>query len=77
MSVGPCVYQVRENMLWVWGESGSEAFIHSAMKTPAVTQELESLPADVPVYHIGTPYSRDLSYDYTTLVENFLVYGST
>ncbi len=65
--------QVRENMLWVWGESGAEAFIHSAATTPAVTAELEALPADTRVYRIGKPYSRDLHYSFETLVENFLV----
>lgn len=65
--------QVQENMLWVWGEAGAEAFIHSAASTPAVTAELEALPADTRVFRIGKPYSRDLYYDFETLVENFLV----
>ena len=30
--------QVREDMLWVWGESGPTAFIDSAAKMPAVTR---------------------------------------
>mmetsp|Transcript_16078 Transcript_16078/g.48171 ORF Transcript_16078/g.48171 Transcript_16078/m.48171 type:complete len:558 (+) Transcript_16078:141-1814(+) len=63
---------VQENMLWVWGEAGAEAFIHSAASTPAVTAELEALPADTRVFRIGKPYSRDLYYDFETLVENFL-----
>lgn len=30
--------QIRESMLWVWGESGPTAFIDSAAKDAAVTR---------------------------------------
>ena len=35
-------------------------------------QELEALPPETHVFRIATPYQRDLHYDFTTLVENFL-----
>lgn len=64
--------QIRDNMLWVWGESGPDAFIHAAAKEPAVTAELEALSPDTHIFRLGKPYTRDLHYDYTTLVENFV-----
>jgi phenylpropionate dioxygenase-like ring-hydroxylating dioxygenase large terminal subunit len=64
--------QIQQGMLWVWGDKGPTAFIDAAAKTPAVTRELEALPADAKVFRIGKPYVRDVHYDFATLVENFL-----
>jgi hypothetical protein len=35
-------------------------------------QELDALPADTHIFKLGKPYTRDLHYDYATLVENFV-----
>lgn len=35
-------------------------------------QELDTVPADTHIFKLGKPYTRDLHYDYATLVENFV-----
>ncbi len=60
--------QVRDGLLWVWGESGPRAFIDSAMTALPVLPEHEKDAAQP----FRNWFMRDLPYDYTILCENLV-----
>ena len=52
LAVSGCL-QIRDGMLWVWGDTGPTAFIDSAAREPSYTREKEQLPPETHIYNIG------------------------
>src|SRR5689334_14445435 len=62
-------WQVRHQLVWVWAESGPEAFVEAAMTPPNSVEELEG--PEQPIY-MANWFMRDLPYGFDTLAENVL-----
>lgn len=66
---------MRHGLIFVWGEGGSEAFIHSAANPPRIVPQLEAQETDAEPEKLLTLskwFMRDAPYGVEVLFENLL-----
>eukprot|EP00884_Botryococcus_braunii_P006864 jgi/Botrbrau1/16179/Bobra.0244s0003.1 len=67
--------QVKQGMLWIWGDASPTAFLDSALRQPVLLPELDPDDPDraadgSKVFEFGRRYTRDFDYSWAILVEN-------
>lgn len=67
-------FQVNQDLIWVWGESGSDAGLESALSNPPLIAELEDTEGIKSGTVLpGAVSRRDLAYGWDTFLENIMV----
>ena len=57
-------------MVWVWPETGPEAYVESAVKEPAISEALKTTPPENLSGTISQNFVRDFPVPFDVMTEN-------